>query len=175
MQIKWILGLALGAMLAGTAAARDIALQPEPAIAGRTSVTTRDFMVASAHPLATEAGHDVLAAGGSAADAAVAMAAGTGVVPVRKAGKLPWSTITAAYELEYGEAVIAVHSDAFAGHRRVLLVDDVLAPGGTLAAAADLVARAGGEIAGTSVLLELTALGGRDRLGGLDVHTVLRA
>ncbi len=124
------------------------------------------------------AGFDVVAgieARGFLVAAAVAMAAGTGVVPVRKAGKLPWSTITAAYELEYGEAVIEVHSDAFAGHRRVLLVDDVLATGGTLAAAADLVARAGGEIVGTSVLLELTALGGRGRLGGLDVHTVLRA
>jgi gamma-glutamyltranspeptidase / glutathione hydrolase len=73
MQIKWVLGLAFGAMLAGTAAAKDIAVQPEQAIAERTSVTARNFMVASAHPLATEAGHAVLAAGGSAADAAVAV------------------------------------------------------------------------------------------------------
>jgi adenine phosphoribosyltransferase len=107
--------------------------------------------------------------------AAVAVAAGVGVVPIRKAGKLPWKTITAEYALEYGEAVIEVHADAFAGHRRVLLVDDVLATGGTLAAAADLVVRAGGELTGLSVVVELAALGGRGRLGDLDLHTVLGA
>jgi adenine phosphoribosyltransferase len=105
--------------------------------------------------------------------AAVAVTAGTGVVPVRKAGKLPWRTVSAAYELEYGEAVVEVHEDAFATHRNVLLVDDVLATGGTLAAAADLVRRAGGRLSGVSVVVELGALGARDRLGGLDVHTVL--
>ena len=104
----------------------------------------------------------------------MAIAAGTGVVPVRKAGKLPWPTIAASYELEYGEATIEVHADAFAEHRRVLLVDDVLATGGTLAAAADLVGRAGGELVGVSVVLELAALGGRDRLGGAGrAHSVL--
>lgn len=124
------------------------------------------------------AGFDVVAgveARGFLFAAAVAVAAGTGVVPVRKAGKLPWRTITAAYALEYGEAVVEVHEDAFAEHRRVLLVDDVLATGGTLAAAADLVHRAGGELAGLSVVVELTALGGRGRLGDLDLHTVLAA
>jgi adenine phosphoribosyltransferase len=124
------------------------------------------------------AGFDVVAgveARGFLFAAAVAVAAGTGVVPIRKAGKLPWRTITAAYALEYGEAVVEVHSDAFAEHRRVLLVDDVLATGGTLAAAADLVRRAGGELAGLSVVVELAALGGRGRLGELDVHTVLAA
>jgi adenine phosphoribosyltransferase len=105
--------------------------------------------------------------------AAVAVEAGVGVVPVRKAGKLPWRTVSAAYELEYGEAVVEVHEDAFAAHKRVLLVDDVLATGGTLAAAADLIGRAGGELAGVSVVVELTALGGRDRLADLDVQTVL--
>ena len=73
MQIKWVLALTLGTMLAGTAAAEDMAVQPEQASAERTSVTAREFMVASAHPLATQAGYDVLAAGGSAADAAVAV------------------------------------------------------------------------------------------------------
>ena len=122
-------------------------------------------------------GFDVVAgieARGFLVAAAVAVASGTGVVPVRKAGKLPWRTVAASYTLEYGEATIEVHADAFAEHRRVLLVDDVLATGGTLAAAADLVSRAGGQLAGVSVVLELTALGGRDRLGDLDVHTVLR-
>lgn len=107
--------------------------------------------------------------------AAVAVAAGTGIVPIRKAGKLPWKTITAAYALEYGEAVVEVHEDAFAEHRRVLLVDDVLATGGTLAAAAGLVTRAGGTLAGLSVVVELAALGGRGRLGDLELHTVLAA
>ena len=125
---------------------------------------------------AVDRGFDVVAgveARGFLLAAAVAIAAGTGVVPVRKAGKLPWHRVSAAYQLEYGEAVVEVHSDAFAVHRRVLLVDDVLATGGTLAAAADLVRRAGGELAGVSVLLELTALGGRDRPGLPDVHAVL--
>jgi len=121
-------------------------------------------------------GYDVVAgveARGFLFAAAVAVSAGTGVVPVRKAGKLPWRTITAAYQLEYGEAVVEVHEDAFAGGRRVLLVDDVLATGGTLAAAADLIGRAGGELVGVSVVMELTALGGRRALAPLDVHTVL--
>lgn len=122
------------------------------------------------------AGFDVVAgveARGFLVAAAVAIACGTGVVPVRKAGKLPWQTVAASYTLEYGEATIEVHADAFAVHRRVLLVDDVLATGGTLAASADLVTRAGGQLAGISVVLELAALGGRERLGSLDVHTVL--
>ena len=132
-----------------------------------------------AHAIAEEhadAGFDVVAgveARGFLFAAAVALVAGTGVVPVRKAGKLPWRTVSASYALEYGEAVIEVHEDAFAEHRRVLLVDDVLATGGTLGAAADLVSRAGGRLAGVSVVVELTALGGRDRLAQLDVRTVL--
>jgi adenine phosphoribosyltransferase len=123
-----------------------------------------------------EAGFDVVAgveARGFLFAAAVAVASGTGVVPIRKAGKLPWRTVSAAYQLEYGEAVVEVHEDAFADHKRVLLVDDVLATGGTLAAAADLVGRAGGRLVGVSVVVELTALGGRDRLADLDVQTVL--
>ena len=123
-----------------------------------------------------EAGFDVVAgveARGFLFAAAVAVASGTGVVPIRKAGKLPWRTVSAAYQLEYGEAVVEVHEDAFADHKRVLLVDDVLATGGTLAAAADLVGRAGGQLVGVSVVVELTGLGGRNRLADLDVQTVL--
>jgi adenine phosphoribosyltransferase len=122
------------------------------------------------------AGFDVVAgveARGFIVAAAVAMAAGTGLVPVRKAGKLPATTVTRSYELEYGEATIEVHADAFADHRRALLVDDVLATGGTLAAAADLVVEAGGELVGVSVILELAGLGGRDRLAALDVRALL--
>jgi adenine phosphoribosyltransferase len=105
--------------------------------------------------------------------AAVAYHFGAGFVPVRKAGKLPSPVHSAAYALEYGEATLEVHRDAFVHGERVLLVDDVLATGGTVAAAADLVTRAGGEVAGCSVLLELSALGGRDRLPGIDVHALL--
>jgi adenine phosphoribosyltransferase len=123
-----------------------------------------------------DAGFDVVAgveARGFVVAAAVAIASGTGFVPVRKAGKLPSATVRRSYELEYGEATIEVHADAFAGHRRVLLVDDVLATGGTLAAAAGLVVGAGAELAGVSVILELAALGGRDRLGAPGVHALL--
>jgi adenine phosphoribosyltransferase len=105
--------------------------------------------------------------------AAVAYRVGAGFVPVRKAGKLPSETYRAAYSLEYGEDALEVHRDAFASGDRVLLVDDVLATGGTVVAAAGLVRRAGAVVAGCSVLLELSFLHGRERLGGLDVHALL--
>jgi adenine phosphoribosyltransferase len=105
--------------------------------------------------------------------AAVAYHFGAGFVPIRKAGKLPSATFAEAYSLEYGEATLEVHCDAFTAGERVLLVDDVLATGGTVAAAARLVARGGAEVAGCSVLLELGFLNGRERLTHLDVHSLL--
>jgi adenine phosphoribosyltransferase len=105
--------------------------------------------------------------------AAIAYATGTGVVPVRKAGKLPRATHAVSYALEYGEATLEVHQDAFVAGQRVLLVDDVLATGGTAAAALDLVERAGGTVAGFTVLLELGFLGGRERLAPRTVHALL--
>jgi adenine phosphoribosyltransferase len=105
--------------------------------------------------------------------AAVAYHFGAGFVPVRKADKLPSTTYSEAYSLEYGEATIEVHQDAFAKGERVLLVDDVLATGGTFAAAAKLVGHSGAVLAGCSVLLELTFLHGRERLTNLDVHALL--
>ncbi|HEU5035286.1 MAG TPA: adenine phosphoribosyltransferase [Mycobacteriales bacterium] len=105
--------------------------------------------------------------------APVAYHFGAGFVPMRKQGKLPSATYRAAYALEYGEAVLEVHQDAFEPGERVLIVDDVLATGGTVAAAADLVAQADAVVAGVSVLLELTFLGGRDRLTDLEVHSLL--
>jgi adenine phosphoribosyltransferase len=105
--------------------------------------------------------------------AAVAYHFGAGFVPMRKADKLPSTTYSEEYSLEYGEATIEVHQDAFARGDRVLLVDDVLATGGTAAAAAKLVDRAGAVVAGCSVLMELTFLHGRERLPGLDVHALL--
>jgi len=106
--------------------------------------------------------------------AAVAYHFGAGFVPMRKAGKLPGLTYAQSYSLEYGEATLEVHQDAFVAGERVLLVDDVLATGGTVRSAADLVNRAGAVPVGCSVLLELSALDGRSRLGGLDVHALLR-
>ncbi|XVU23270.1 adenine phosphoribosyltransferase [Actinoplanes sp. CA-054009] len=105
--------------------------------------------------------------------AAIAYATGTGVVPVRKAGKLPRKALSASYELEYGEATLEVHEDAFIAGQRVLVVDDVLATGGTAAAALDLVERAGGTVAGFTVLMELGFLKGRERLSPRTVHALL--
>jgi adenine phosphoribosyltransferase len=107
--------------------------------------------------------------------APVAYHFGAGVVPVRKKGKLPGPTLEAAYSLEYGEAVLEVQADAFVPGDRVLVVDDVLATGGTARAAANLIGRAGGEVVGVSVLLELLVLDGRARLADLDVHALVQA
>ncbi|HKS98335.1 MAG TPA: adenine phosphoribosyltransferase [Rugosimonospora sp.] len=123
-----------------------------------------------------EGGFDVVAgieARGFMLAAAVAYATGVGVVPVRKAGKLPRPAYAAAYGLEYGEAVLEVHQDAFEPGQRVLVVDDVLATGGTAEATLGLVERAGGTVAGFSVLIELAFLGGRKRLPGRPVHALL--
>jgi adenine phosphoribosyltransferase len=105
--------------------------------------------------------------------AAIAYATGVGVVPVRKAGKLPRATHSASYALEYGEATLEVHQDAFTAGHRVLVVDDVLATGGTAGATLDLVERAGGTVAGFTVLMELAFLGGRERLAPRPVHALL--
>jgi adenine phosphoribosyltransferase len=109
--------------------------------------------------------------------APVAYHCGAGFVPVRKKGKLPRPTYGESYALEYGTAEIEVHRDAFAPGERVLVVDDVLATGGTAVAALALVERAGAVPVGLSVLLELTSLGGRARVSaaapGVELHTLL--
>ena len=99
---------------------------------------------------------------------------GTGFVPLRKPGKLPAEVEAVTYQLEYGTATLEVHRDALATGRRVLLVDDVLATGGTAAASVDLVTRLGAELLGCAFVVELTALGGRARLAGRRVHAVLQ-
>jgi adenine phosphoribosyltransferase len=97
-----------------------------------------------------------------------------GFVPVRKKGKLPWETVGTAYSLEYGENVIEMHRDAVRPGERVWLVDDVLATGGTSAAAAKLVAQLGGVLAGMTFVIELSFLDGRAKLPpGVPVHGVL--
>lgn len=108
--------------------------------------------------------------------APLALELGVGFVPVRKPQKLPRARVEITYELEYGTETIAVHADALAPGARVLLVDDVLATGGTLAAAADLVGRLGAEVVAAVVVLELADLGGRSRLqaaGLADVRALL--
>jgi len=105
----------------------------------------------------------------------LALALGAGFVPLRKAGKLPWRTVRQSYSLEYGEAVIEAHEDAVPAGARVLVVDDVLATGGTAAAACALVQRLGGTVAGAGFLMELPALAGRTALraaAGADVPVV---
>jgi adenine phosphoribosyltransferase len=105
--------------------------------------------------------------------APVAYHFGAGFVPVRKKGKLPAATHAQTYDLEYGSETIEVHQDAFESGERVLIVDDVLATGGTAQATAELVRRGGAEVAGLSVLMELGFLHGRDRLTDLDVHALV--
>ena len=98
---------------------------------------------------------------------------GAGFVPVRKLGKLPAETIEVEYDLEYGTATLEIHRDAISKGQRVLVVDDLLATGGTVIGTIELVRRLGGEIAGLSVMVELTALGGRAKLGDYSIHTLL--
>ncbi|NNU79736.1 adenine phosphoribosyltransferase [Halovulum dunhuangense] len=105
---------------------------------------------------------------------AVAHQLSVGFVPIRKKGKLPARTIEQAYALEYGEAVMEVHDDAIQPGDRVLLVDDLLATGGTAEAGVRLIEQLGGEVASTAFIIELPELGGRKRLEalGLDVHAL---
>jgi adenine phosphoribosyltransferase len=106
--------------------------------------------------------------------APVALALDAGFTMTRKVGKLPGDTVTETYELEYGLERVEMQRDAVQPRQRVLLVDDVLATGGTAAATVELVRRLGGEVVGSSFLLELSDLKGRKRLSGIDVHAVLK-
>ncbi len=96
-----------------------------------------------------------------------------GFVPVRKPGKLPAAAIRQEYALEYGSDAIEIHKDAIAQGERILMVDDLLATGGTMAAACQLVERLGGEIMGTAFLIELAFLPGRSKLSGYDVFSLI--
>lgn len=106
--------------------------------------------------------------------AAVADRLGAGFVPVRKKGKLPWKCTEAAYALEYGEAVVEIHEDAVMPGEKVLLVDDLLATGGTAAAALKLLDGLGAEIVAVSFLIELSFLNGSEKLVPHDVKAILR-
>jgi adenine phosphoribosyltransferase len=99
---------------------------------------------------------------------------GAGFSPVRKPGKLPSTTVRATYDLEYGSDSLEIHADAVAHGQRVLIVDDLLATGGTASATLGLVRRLGGQVHGLAVLIELVGLGGRERLKGENIHSVLQ-
>ncbi len=106
--------------------------------------------------------------------AAVAYAMNTGFIIIRKPGKLPYQTVKQTYELEYGSDEIEIHEDAIKSGERILLVDDLLATGGTMAAAAELIRKIGGEIVGISFVIELTFLHGREKLEDYNIHSLIK-
>ncbi len=105
---------------------------------------------------------------------ALAYRFGAGFVPIRKKGKLPYGTHEASYNLEYGSDTLEIHRDAFPKHSRVLLCDDLLATGGTLAASVDLIEKLKGHIAGIAVLIELTELNGRAQIPDYDIFSLIK-
>ncbi len=105
---------------------------------------------------------------------AVAMHMGVSFVPIRKAGKLPYKTNKISYDLEYGQDTLEVHQDAFVNNKNVLIIDDLLATGGTLCAACELVEKSGATIAGISCLIELEELGGRAKLANYDLRSIIK-
>jgi adenine phosphoribosyltransferase len=152
---------------------RDVPDFPQPGI------VFKDITPLLADPAALTAAFDALAAPhrdagvthvagiesrGFILGPSVAERLGAGFVPVRKAGKLPWRTRSRSYDLEYGSATIEIHADAVGRGDHVLVVDDVIATGGTAAAVVDLVRELGASVAGVAVLVDLAFLGGRDRL-----------
>jgi len=96
-----------------------------------------------------------------------------GFIPVRKAGKLPYKTVARSYDLEYGSATVEIHADAIKPGQRVVIVDDLLATGGTCRALCELIEAQGGIVSGIVFLIELAALGGREKLGDYPVHSIL--
>jgi len=104
---------------------------------------------------------------------ALAARLGKGFIPMRKPGKLPWKTVAQEYELEYGTDKLELHTDAVDEGQRVLVVDDLLATGGTMGAALQLIKRIGGDPVAALVVIELTFLQGREKLGTVPCHTLL--
>ena len=154
----------------------------------KKGILFRDITPLLAEPKAFAAAVDALCAGFTGADieyvaaveargyifgAAVAKRLGVGFVPIRKKGKLPFKTESVTYDLEYGTDTLEVHSDAVEKGAKVLMVDDLLATGGTMAAACKLIEKIGGEIAGITFLIELGELAGRRKLSGYKISTVI--
>ena len=104
---------------------------------------------------------------------ALAHATGKGFIPIRKPGKLPHETLSETYELEYGSDTVEIHADAVKAGERVLMVDDLLATGGTMSAALNLVRRIQGEITACAFVIELGFLGGREKLGDVEIHSLM--
>ncbi|WP_425564239.1 adenine phosphoribosyltransferase, partial [Pseudonocardia zijingensis] len=159
---------------------RDVPDYPSPGILFRDVtpvLADAEAFTAVTTELASLVGEADLVAGiearGFLLGAAVAVVAGTGIVPIRKAGKLPLVAATRTYELEYGTATVELPADTVFPGARVFLVDDVLATGGTAAASAELLREAGATVVGFGALLELTGLNGRQRLDDLPVHALL--
>ena len=124
----------------------------------------------------TEAGIEYVAAveaRGFIFGAAVAEKLGAGFVPIRKKGKLPWQTESVSYDLEYGTDTLEVHSDAIESGGKVLMVDDLLATGGTMAAACELIEKIGGTVAGIAFLIELAGLQGREKMADYKVASII--
>lgn len=163
---------------------RDVADFPEPGVVFKDITpllaspdnfrTTVDAMAGLVRDVAAGPVDVVLGieARGFILAAPVALALGAGFVPVRKAGKLPGPSHAVSYDLEYGQATLELHRDALSAGQRVVLLDDVLATGGTVKATLDLVGRTGAEVAGVAVLLELGFLGGRDRLADVPLRAL---
>ncbi len=161
-------------------ALRDVADFPRPGVVFKDITPLLSDPAAFAVVVAALAdprrGHVDLVAGvearGFVVGAALAHALGVGFVPVRKAGKLPGDTVSASYDLEYGSATIEVHADAVPAGQRVVLVDDVLATGGTALAAWGLLEQVGAHVVGFDCVVELGFLGGRERLGERPVRAL---
>ena len=159
---------------------RDIPDHPQPGVLFRDitpALADAEAFATIATELASLVGEADVVVGvearGFLIGAAVALVAGTGIVPVRKAGKLPRVAGSRTYDLEYGTATLELPADVIAPGARAFVVDDVLATGGTAAAACALLADAGADVVGFGTLLELTALGGRDVLSPIPVHALL--
>lgn len=103
----------------------------------------------------------------------LAYALGVGFVPIRKKGKLPYETVEAEYDLEYGKDVLAIHKDAIQPGQNVLIADDLLATGGTISTCIDLVQQLGGNVVGAAFLIELSELNGREKMKGTDIVTLV--
>jgi adenine phosphoribosyltransferase len=154
----------------------------------KKGILFRDITPLLANPNALAAAVDALCAGvadggieyvaavearGFIFGAAVARKLGAGFVPIRKKGKLPFKRESVTYDLEYGTDTLEVHCDAIEEGAKVLMVDDLLATGGTMAAACELIEKIGGKIAGIAFLIELSDLAGREKLSGYKIHTVI--
>jgi adenine phosphoribosyltransferase len=160
---------------------RDVPDYPQPGVVFKDiTPLLADAAGFAATVSALAAGHDRIdkvagiEARGFILAAPVASLLGVGFVPVRKKGKLPGPTYSETYELEYGTATVEVHVDAFREGERVLMIDDVLATGGTAGATAQLIRRCGAEVVSLGVLIELGFLGGRARLPDLDIRPILQ-